>query len=77
MSLEPDCSESTGNPEGITTAPCGVFPVESGGPVIGLGLLFLVIAIVPTLLGINTVVSPISILFGGFGVFLIWLGITK
>ncbi|MDD1676047.1 MAG: hypothetical protein LUQ17_05095, partial [Methanomicrobiales archaeon] len=69
------CGEQEGPPDGIPRAPCGVFPVESGGPVIGLGILFLVMAIVPIILGPAETSIPAVVLFGGFGFFLIWLGL--
>jgi hypothetical protein len=56
---------------------CAAFHVESGVPIIGLGILFLGIVVVPILLGIGTVDCIVIVLFGGFGVFLIWLGLTK
>jgi hypothetical protein len=67
---------SESEPEAIRE-PCGVFPVRSGGPVIGLGLVLLTIAVLPYILGIGTTALPASILFGGFGLFLLWLGFTK
>jgi hypothetical protein len=69
--------ENKEGPPGIIRAPCGVFPVESGGPVIGMGIIFLIAAIIPFLLGIGMIALPAILLFGGFGIFLIWLGFTK
>jgi hypothetical protein len=74
---ETACSGNAGSETGPVYEPCGVFPVESGGPVIGLGLIFLLAALIPVILGIGTIAFPAVILFGGFGIFLIWLGLTK
>ena len=56
---------------------CPVFGVKSGGPIIGLGILFLVFGIVP--LAISGMPFPVSValLFIGFGGFLIWAGLTQ
>ncbi len=70
----PACAEEASGP---VREPCGVFPVESGGPVIGLGLMFLLAAIIPVILGIGTIALPAIVLFGGFGIFLLWLGVKK
>jgi hypothetical protein len=70
------CRNDTSDP-GPVREPCGVFSVASGGPVIGLGLLFFLAAIVPVILGLEAVALPAVVLFGGFGVFLIWLGFAK
>jgi hypothetical protein len=73
---EGPCENEKGS-AGIMRTPCGVFPVESGGPLIGMGILFLIVAFIPVLLGIGTAALPAVFLFGGFGIFLIWLGFTK
>jgi hypothetical protein len=57
---------------------CAVFPVESGGPMIMMGVFFAGVAIVSQVIGGNgTLPLPISLLFAGFGIFCIWLGIRK
>lgn len=62
----------------MRTEPCAVFPVKSGWPVIGLGILLICIPIITMIIGPSTALPlPISLLFIGFGLFLIWLGITK
>jgi hypothetical protein len=71
------CRNDAGSGPGPVREPCGVFPVESGGPVIGLGLIFLLAAIIPVILGIGPIAPPAVLLFGGFGIFLIWLGFAK
>jgi hypothetical protein len=74
---EPACSAGGEFPPGAVREPCGVFPVKSGGPVIGMGLIFLLAAFLPVILGIGSLALPMVILFGGFGIFLIWLGVSK
>ena len=55
---------------------CPVFGVESGGPVIGLGLLPILFGIFPFIIGTGEILPlPLAILFIGFGIFLITLGI--
>jgi hypothetical protein len=71
------CGDETESTGGIMRAPYGVFPVESGGPVIGLGLFFLLVAGMSLILGTDAGIWPVTLLFGGFGFFLIWLGLTK
>ena len=57
---------------------CPVFGVESGGPIIGLGLLIILFGVFPIIAGSYPVVPlPVSLLFMGFGIFLIVLGIRK
>ncbi len=80
MTLQDDQPVCKGNSEsspGPAREPCGVFPVESGGPVIGVGILLILAAVIPIILGINQMAFPAVILFGAFGVFLIILGFTK
>jgi hypothetical protein len=74
---ERTCDEDARSIPGPVREPCGVFPVESGGPIIGLGLLFLLAAVVPEILGLGPVALPAVFLFGVFGIFLIWLGYAK
>lgn len=56
---------------------CPVFGVRSGGPIIGLGILMILFGLVP--LGIGEIPLPVPVIgiFIGFGVFLIWAGLTK
>lgn len=57
---------------------CPLFGVRSGAPVIGLGLLIILFAIVPLVMpGMVPLPVPIGIIFVGFGLFLIWLGVTR
>ncbi len=74
---EPSGTIGGESPQGPMREPCGIFPVKSGGPVIGMGLIFLLAASLPAVLGIGPNAFPMTILFGGFGIFLIWLGVTK
>lgn len=59
------------------TSGCPVFGVRSGGPIIGLGILLILFGLIP--LGIDNIPFPVPIamIFIGFGVFLIWVGLTK
>lgn len=57
---------------------CPVFGVESGVPVIGLGILIILFAITPVLiLPAGVMPVPVSALMVGFGIFLIWIGISQ
>jgi hypothetical protein len=56
---------------------CPVFGVKSGGPIIGLGFLLILFAIIPYLIIPGSMPALIAILFAGFGIFLIWAGIAK
>jgi hypothetical protein len=57
---------------------CPVFGVESGGPVIGLGLLLILFGIFPFITGTGEILPlPLAILFIGFGIFLITWGIRQ
>jgi len=57
---------------------CPVFGVESGGPVIGLGLLLILFGIFPLLPGAYRILPlPLTLLFIGFGTFLVILGTRK
>lgn len=57
---------------------CPVFGVESGVPIIGLGIVIILFGIVPLLLG-PTGDFPvfISAILIGFGIFLVWTGLTR
>lgn len=60
------------------TGTCPLFGVESGGPVIGLGLLIILFGMVPLVSGSSdSFPLPFSLVFIGFGIFLIWLGLKK
>jgi hypothetical protein len=56
---------------------CPVFGVESGGPLIGLGVLLILFAILPFFIARMPVPIPAVLLFTGFGIVLIWAGVTK
>lgn len=57
---------------------CPVFGVESGAPIIGLGLLSILFGIAPVFLGTGQVFQfPAILTFTGFGIFLTWLGLKK
>ena len=55
---------------------CPVFGVQSGVPVIGLGILIILFGIIPLLLQIPLTI-PVSMVFIGFGLFLVWAGMTR
>ena len=59
------------------SATCPVFGVRSGGPIIGLGILMILFGLIPLGIGDVPLPVPISLVFIGFGVFLIWAGLTK
>jgi hypothetical protein len=64
--------------EKMDTNSCGVFGVEHGGPLIGLGILLILFGLVPFLLPAPSLFPvPIALLFTAFGGFLIWMGMTK
>jgi hypothetical protein len=56
---------------------CPIFGVESGGPLIGLGILLIFFAVIPVFIIKVPLPVPAAFLFTGFGIFLIWAGITK
>jgi hypothetical protein len=56
---------------------CPIFGVKSGGPLIGLGILLIFFAVIPSFIIQMSLPLPVAILFAGFGIFLIWAGITK
>jgi hypothetical protein len=57
---------------------CPIFPVKSGIPIIGTGILLILFALVPMLIpGMTPLPLPALAVFIGAGLFLIWLGLTK
>lgn len=56
---------------------CCIFGVESGIPVIGLGILIILFGFIPFLFLSDSGMIPVLLLFTGFGIFLIWIGINK
>ncbi|NTV00238.1 MAG: hypothetical protein HGA55_03835 [Methanoregulaceae archaeon] len=56
---------------------CPVFGVESGGPLLGLGILLILFGIIPLAIGSMPVPVPVLFVFIGFGIFLIWAGLTQ
>ncbi len=62
----------------MKTEPCAIFPVQSGVPVIGLGIFIAAIGIIGYLLsGEGAMPLPVAAILVGFGIFLIWLGIAR
>ncbi len=57
--------------------PCPLFGVGSGGPVIGLGILMILFALVPLLIIPGSFPLPLGIVFVGFGLFLVWIGFAR
>jgi hypothetical protein len=57
----------------MNTEPCAIFPVKSGIPIIGLGLILLLILIVTP----DAFPLPVAVLLGLFAILLIWLGIFR
>ena len=67
-----------GGRDGEHAGCCPVFGVESGIPLIGLGVLMMVFGIVPHLLSSPSPFPlPITGVFIGFGIFLIWAGVSR
>lgn len=57
---------------------CGIFGVESGIPIIGLGIIIILFGVLPLVIhGFPPLPIPITVIFIGFGLFLIWLGLAK
>jgi hypothetical protein len=56
---------------------CPVFGVESGGPLLGLGILLILFGIIPLAIRNMPVPVPVPFVFIGFGIFLIWAGLTR
>lgn len=64
--------------DGERTGCCPVFGVESGIPLIGLGVLMMIFGIVPHLFSSPAPFPlPVTGVFIGFGAFLIWAGVSK
>ena len=68
------CMNEEGTPYSI---PCPVFGVRSGKPVVGLGILLILFGLIPLVMGAVPLPVPLTLAFIGFGVFLIWAGLTK
>ncbi len=63
---------------GAREGSCPVFGVRSGIAPIGLGLLLILFAVVTLLMhGISEVYLPAAVIFTGFGLFLVWMGIAR
>jgi hypothetical protein len=57
---------------------CPIFPVERGGPVIGLGIILLLFVGIPYIgLGIPPLPLPAAVSIAGFGLCCIWAGLTR
>jgi len=57
---------------------CPIFPVRSGVPIVGLGIFIVAIAIVMGVTGDRDAFPiPLAALLAVFGLFLVWLGVTK
>jgi hypothetical protein len=56
---------------------CPAFGVESGVPLIGLGILLILFGIVPLFILRVPFPAPIAIVLAVFGLFLIWAGVWK
>ncbi len=56
---------------------CPLFGVESGAPIIGLGILIILFGLIPVVFLQIPVPIPILLIFITFGVFLIWAGLTR
>jgi hypothetical protein len=63
--------------QGLTEGCCPVFGVGSGVPLIGLGILLILFGFVPLFILHVPFPAPIAIVLALFGVFLIWLGVSK
>lgn len=56
---------------------CPIFGVQSSIPVIGLGILLILFALIPLVMpGMAPVPFPVGLIIIGFGLFLVWLGFT-
>jgi hypothetical protein len=55
-----------------------MYAIKSGLPIIGLGILIILSVFIGLLVpGIPVPPFPATVIFAGFGLFLIWAGITK
>ena len=55
-----------------------IYAIKSGIPVIGMGLLLVLVGVLGLLVPRQFPIGTVAILiFVGFGVFLVWLGLTK
>jgi hypothetical protein len=54
-----------------------IYAIRSGVPVIGIGLLLILVGALGLLLPQQFPIGPVAILlFAGFGIFLVWFGLT-
>ncbi|MDD1719531.1 MAG: hypothetical protein LUQ25_05690 [Methanoregulaceae archaeon] len=53
------------------------YGVESGVPIIGLGLLLILFALVPYLIGTGAMPIPIAVIIAAGGLFMIWAGLYR
>ena len=56
---------------------CPVFGVKGGGPIIGLGVLIMLFGIIPLFIKGMQLPVPVALVFFGFGVFLVWAGLSQ
>jgi hypothetical protein len=57
---------------------CPIFGVKSGIPPVGLGALLILFATVSLYVhGLSPIYLPVLIIFTGFGLFLVWMGIAR
>jgi hypothetical protein len=55
-----------------------IYAIKSGFPVVGMGLLLILVGLLGLLLPRMFPVGTVGILiFAGFGIFLVWLGLTR
>jgi len=56
---------------------CPVFGVRSGALPIGIGILLILFAAIPYIIGIQAVPLPVIIVFLGAGILFIWMGLAR
>jgi len=56
---------------------CPVFGVRSGVIPIGIGILVILFALAPYLIGIQALPLPVIIVFLGAGILFIWMGLVR
>ena len=56
---------------------CPVFGVRSGALPIGIGILLILFAVIPYIIGIQAVPLPVIIVFIAAGIFFMWMGLSR
>jgi hypothetical protein len=56
---------------------CPVFGVRSGALPIGIGIVLILFAVIPYIIGIQAAPLPVIIVFIAAGIFFMWMGLSR